>query len=61
MLGLVNMMGKVSGGHFPMMGGFSGMGMGWMWLGGIFWIVTWGLVVAVLIALLRWLWKKGKK
>lgn len=35
------------------------MGPGWMWLGGIIWLVTWVLVILVLVALLRWLWKKG--
>lgn len=47
--------------HCPMMGSFTKMGGSWSWLGGILWLVTWVLVVAVLIALLRWLWKKGSK
>lgn len=47
--------------HCPMMGGLSSLGGGWMWFGGVFWLVTWILVVAVLVALLRWLWKKGGK
>lgn len=29
------------------------------WFFGILWLVTWILIIAVLIALLRWLWKKG--
>lgn len=39
--------------------------MGWVgqnnaaWVFGIFWVITWLLVIAVLFALLRWLWKKG--
>jgi len=26
---------------------------------GIFWLTTWALIVVALIALIRWLWKKG--
>lgn len=47
--------------HGPMMIGLTGMGSSWMWLGGIFWLVTWILVIAVLIAVLRLLWQKGNK
>lgn len=42
-------------GH-PMMG-FAGGNT--MWVFGIIWLITWLLVIAVLVALLRWLWKKG--
>ncbi len=31
------------------------------WLGQILGLLTWGLVIAVLLALFRWLWKKGGK
>lgn len=31
------------------------------WLHGILAIITWVLFIAVLVALLRWLWKKGDK
>lgn len=61
------MMGEVAGEtasntwHCPMMFGFKGTGVGWMWLSGFFWFTTWVLVIAVLIALLRWLWKGGDK
>lgn len=67
MVKIAHLMGKVSGEttggiwHGSMMAGFTGMGGGWMWLGGIFWLVTWVLMVAVLVALLRWLWRKGNK
>ncbi|MCR4324801.1 MAG: hypothetical protein NUV69_03905 [Candidatus Curtissbacteria bacterium] len=46
-------------GH-PMMGWFGANGSG-MWFFGIAWLVTWILVIAVLVALVRWLWKKGDK
>lgn len=65
MFNMMHMMGEVSGEATsavwpcPMMTGFAGMGAGWIWLGGIFWLVTWVLVIAILAALLRWLWKKG--
>lgn len=54
---------KTAGGawHCPMMGSLTTMGGSWMWLGGILWLVIWVLVIAVLIALVRWLWKKGGK
>ena len=38
-----------------------GGGLGWLWMGGLFWLVTWILLILVLVALLRWLWKKGDK
>lgn len=44
-------------GH-PMMGWF-GNNNGLLIAGSIFWLVTWLLVIAVLVALVRWLWKKG--
>lgn len=45
--------------YHPMMGWF-GDGTG-VWLFGLLWLVTWVLVIAILIALVRWLWKKGDK
>ncbi len=43
-------------------------GDGWGMMGGygtslfsVFHIITWFLVICVLVALLRWLWKKGEK
>jgi len=63
---MMHMMGEISGeatgggGYYPMMMGFPGMGSGWLWLGGIFWLATWVLVIAALVALIRWLWKKGE-
>lgn len=65
MMRLAHMMGEVSGEatnnvwHCPMMFGLTGMGAGWMWLGSLIWLATWILIIAVLVALLRWLWKKG--
>jgi len=47
-------------GHHPMMG-FMGNNAGAFWVFGILWAVTWVLVIVVLIALVRWLWKKGDK
>ncbi len=46
-------------GNHPMMmwGNFGGA----FWIIGILWIITWILVIVVLIALIRWLWKKGDK
>jgi ABC-type uncharacterized transport system permease subunit len=40
---------------------FFGNNPGALWLFGILWIITWVLFMAVLVALLRWLWKKGDK
>ncbi len=31
------------------------------WLFGLLWLATWILVIFVLFALARWLWKKGDK
>lgn len=45
-------------GHF---GGLEMMNPSFMWLFGLMWLVTWGLVIAALVALVRWLWKKGSK
>ena len=44
--------------YHPMMQWAGGNGL---WIYGLLCIVTWILVIAVLIALLRWLWKKGDK
>lgn len=49
-------------GPWMMSGSWNQMtGLGWFWFGGIVWLITWILVIAVLVALLRWLWKKGDK
>lgn len=49
-------------------GGLRANMMGWgqtdpsiFWLHSILSVVTWGVVIAVLVALFRWLWKKGDK
>ena len=34
---------------------------GWFWLMYLQWLVLWGLGVALLVAAIRWLWKKGGK
>ena len=47
-------------GHHPMMW-WAGNNSGAMWAFGFLWIVTWILIIIVLIALIRWLWKKGDK
>ncbi|KKR57711.1 MAG: hypothetical protein UU05_C0024G0018 [Candidatus Curtissbacteria bacterium GW2011_GWA1_40_47] len=47
-------------GHHPMMGWMGG-NTGAFWFFGILWLATWILVIVVLIALIRWLWKKGDK
>ena len=46
--------------HHSMMWGF-GNNPGVFWFFSILWLVTWILVLIVLIALVRWLWKKGDK
>ena len=45
-------------GKHPMMF-FDGNSQGIFWIFGILWLISWILVIAVLIALVRWLWKKG--
>jgi len=47
-------------GHHPMMG-WAGNNSEAFWIFGILWAVTWVLIIVVLIALARWLWKKGDK
>ena len=47
-------------GHHPMMG-WADNNAGVFWVFGLLCIITWILVIAVLIALIRWLWKKGDK
>jgi len=47
-------------GYHPMMW-WAGNNFGAIWAFGFLWIVTWLLVIVVLIALIRWLWKKGDK
>lgn len=44
-------------GNHPMMFGTTQP----FWVYGVLWLVTWFLVIAVLVALLRWLWNKGDK
>ena len=44
-------------GH-PMMGWFGNSNASWV-VGSVFWLITWLLIIAVLVALVRWLWKKG--
>ncbi|KKR54775.1 MAG: hypothetical protein UT92_C0013G0011 [Candidatus Curtissbacteria bacterium GW2011_GWA1_40_24] len=46
--------------YHPMML-WAGNNSGALWIFGLLWIVTWILVIVVLIALVRWLWKKGDK
>lgn len=46
--------------YHPMMGWMNGS-VGALWVFGILWILTWILVIVVLVALIRWLWKKGDK
>lgn len=50
----------VTWGNRPMMWGF-GSDPGVFWFFSILWVTTWVLVIVVLIALIRWLWKKGDK
>lgn len=45
----------------PMMWGWGGQNPTLWWLHGILAVITWVLFIAVLAALLRWLWKKGDK
>ena len=47
-------------GSHPMMW-WAGNNSGAFWVFGLLWIVTWILIIIVLIALIRWLWKKGDK
>ena len=46
--------------YHPMMW-WAGNNSSAIWVFGFLWIVTWILVIVVLIALVRWLWKKGDK
>ena len=34
---------------------------GWAWVMYLQWLIIWGLLVALLAAAVRWLWKKGNK
>lgn len=45
----------------PMMWGWANQNPTLWWLHGILAFATWILVIIVLIALVRWLWKKGDK
>jgi len=40
---------------------FMGGSSGWFWLMYVQWAVLWGLGALLLIAAIRWLWKKGNK
>lgn len=44
-----------------MMYGYGSMGNSFLPLAGILWLITWAVVILVLVALFRWLWKKGDK
>ena len=44
----------------PMMW-FAGNNQGAAWLMGTLWFITWIMIVAVLVALFRWLWRKGEE
>ncbi len=46
--------------HHPMMG-LIGTNSAVFWLVWILWVITWILIIVVLFALARWLWKKGDK
>lgn len=48
------MMGGEWGGGYDMMNGFGGLHF-------LFGIITWILLIALLLALVRWVWKKGDK
>jgi len=50
--------GRYFGGHHSMMWSM-GNNSGALWFFGILWLITWILVIVVLVALVRWLWKKG--
>ena len=52
--------GRYFAGQHPMMG-WVGNNTGTFWIFGILWLITWVLVIIVMIALARWLWKKGDK
>jgi len=41
-----------------MMGGWF-VPFAWFWI--LLWLVTWALIIVALVALIRWLWKKGEK
>lgn len=67
MIGMIRMMRNyLKGGGFPMMG-YGGYGMtgganfGVYPVVSILWIITWVLVIVVLVAFIRWMWKKGDK
>lgn len=46
--------------NHPMMW-FAGNSQGTIWLASILWFLTWILVIAVLAALFRLLWRKGEE
>lgn len=49
--GMAGQMQNMMGGWFTQLG----------WLAVIFWWLTWILIIAALVALIRWLWKQGEK
>lgn len=50
------------GRHWGLVNGMMSWENGWiLWVWQVLCLVTWFLVVLVLIALFRWLWKKGSK
>lgn len=44
-------------GGFHMVGG--NWGGGWMWLGGIWMVLFWVLLILAIVALVRWIWGRG--
>lgn len=40
---------------------FLGNSQGALWFAGVLWFVTWLLIIAILVALLRLLWRKGEE
>jgi len=43
---------------WPMMGSYTNGSSTFFWQ--LQWLVVWGLTVALLVAAVRWIWKKGK-
>jgi len=44
---------------WPMMGSYQYGSSSFFWQ--LQWLVVWGLTVALLVAAVRWVWKKGNK
>ena len=51
-------LGRDFSGYHPMMWGV-GPNSGVLWVFGFLWAVTWILLIIALVALIRWVWKKG--